>query len=161
MKRVLIGVGLLAIGAMLGAGFQARTANAQKLLGNMGPFLGIEQAYSRAFITGDADRLATFWHEDFLGWPTNEDLPWDKEYAVEAVEAWIEDHEGTLSQPMLEPIANRIVGDQAVIHYLLEYIVTNEDGDKTHRKAHVSHFWVKDGSSWKLLGEGMANPPAW
>ena len=156
MKRILIGAMLFLSGALAGGFFPVSQVNAQELLGNMGAFLGIEQGYSRAFINGDADRLEKSWHEKYLGWHVGEDLPWDKEFAYETVDLWIEDHGGTLSQPMLEPIATRVLDNAAVVHYLLEYIVEDDEGAKTHRKVRVSHFWVKEGGKWQLLGEAMA-----
>jgi len=156
MKRWLVGSSLLALGVLLGLGFGLHVANAQKLLGPMGEFLGIEQRYSNVFITGNEDTLKQFWHENYLGWPAGEDLPWDTEFAGETVDLWVKDHEGSLSQPMLEPIATRITGDSAVVHYVLEYIVDGEDGTQSHRKIRVAHFWTKTESGWKLLGESTA-----
>lgn len=156
MKRVLIGALLFLSGTLAGAFYQARTVQAQELLGNMGDFIGIEQQYTAALVNGDEGTLTQFWHESYLGWPTGEDLPWDKKFGIKTLSPWREDHGGTLMQPMLEPIANRVLDDEAVIHYFLEYIVQAEDGTKSNRKLRVSHFWVKSEGAWKLLGEAMA-----
>jgi ketosteroid isomerase-like protein len=111
-----------------------------------------ENRYVRAFIAGDIDALDGMWHEDFGYWPAGEDRPWGTRYARKAFNAWSGAESGTLSMPMLEPIAAKIMDDVAVTHYRLEYTITGDDGTKSVRRIRLTHTWIKVGDGWKLLG---------
>ena len=157
MRRILTWSLLLLCGAMVGIFYPGEAIQAEQLLDGFLEFFPVEVPYHRALLAGDEKTLARFWHEDYLGWPTGEDLPWDKEFGLKTIHAWIEDHGGTLGSPMFEPIGASVVGDAGVVHYLLEYTVEMKDGTKSNRKVRISHFWIKEGGQWKLLGEAMAS----
>ena len=112
----------------------------------------LENAYIEAGMNGDLEKRASFWHPGILDWHSEEDRPWDKRYAAQSTNPWYGAGEGKLGNPMLEPLASRVVDNAGTTHYRLEYTVQTPDGEKTQRNIRVSHFWVKTEDGWKLFG---------
>jgi len=116
-----------------------------------------ENKFVAALIKGDTETFDAMWHEDLAYWPAGEDRPWSKRYGLKRINAWSGAEDGTLSTPMLEPIATKIMDDFSVTHYRLEYTVTDGDGAKSKRKIRITHTWFKTEDGWKLIGGSNTN----
>ncbi len=141
-------VGLaLAGGTLLGA----KTLHAQDVPYERAMWAS-ENKFVAALIKGDLETFEAMWHEDLAYWPAGEDRPWSKRYGLKVIRAWSGAEEGTLSTPMLEPIATKIIDDLAVTHYRLEYMITAPNGAKSKRYLRLTHTWIQTADGWKLLG---------
>ena len=147
VRNILVVSAIFVCGTLFGA----TTLNAQNLP-NDRALWNSESAYAIAVISGDPEKIAAFWHDDYLGWLDGDDLPWDKQYGKKAVRAWFHPNDAELSNHMLEPLTARVIGDTAVTHYRLEYTAQNTQGEKSTRRVRLSHFWLKTGDGWKIFG---------
>lgn len=111
-----------------------------------------ENKFVAALIKGDIETFDAMWHDDLAYWPAGEDRPWSKRYGLKMIKAWSGAEDGSLSTPMLEPIATKIIDNLAVTHYRLEYTIADDSGSRKKRYLRITHTWIDTEDGWKLLG---------
>jgi ketosteroid isomerase-like protein len=114
----------------------------------------LEEEYISYFREANHNAIQSFYHPQFLGWPDSESHPAGKERAMKYL---AEKHPESIqvnSQINREGI--RILGNIAITHYLLHLSWKDDDGVEQTRESRLTHTWIKEGSSWKILG-GMSN----
>jgi len=114
----------------------------------------LEEDYISYF--GDANHKAilSLYHSQFLGWPDSELHPADKKRAKKYLEEKYSEPNQVVSQISREGI--RILENIVITHYLLNISWNDDEGVEQKRENRITHTWVKEDSSWKILG-GMSN----
>ena len=115
----------------------------------------LENAYYAAFLAADHETIMSLWHDGFLGWPSGEPQPGDQE----AGKRYLERH---YSEPATRTITVErqgieVLDDVAINQYTVHSRWTDAAGVEQDRSSKVTHTWMRDGSTWKILG-GMSAP---
>jgi ketosteroid isomerase-like protein len=117
----------------------------------------MEENYWRYVQAGDVESYLTLWHEDFVGWPCSTWEPADKTNVANWVRN-IRDKEWRLTYE-LKPLAIRLFGDIAVVHYAATYVFDYGDGtgagEGEPRK--FTHTWMKVDGQWQIITGMCAN----
>ena len=105
----------------------------------------LENSYLKNHRDANHDKIASLWHDKFLGWPDNLPQPADKAGVIQYTKQ-------RNAKPgswnfKIEPKGIQVQGDIVINHYLLKI-----GGTSTR----VTHTWVKEDSQWRILG-GMSN----
>ena len=112
-----------------------------------------EQAYVERLEAGDVEGLSEFWHGDFSGWPSHAAEPLGTEAGKASMRELLA--KVALVSARIRPLETRSAGDAILVHYLLEADVEGADGARRAARYRITHTWVRDGGSWKILG-GMS-----
>jgi ketosteroid isomerase-like protein len=80
--------------------------------------------------------------------------PADKKRAKKYLEEKYSEPNQVVSQISREGI--RILENIVITHYLLNISWNDDEGVEQKRESRITHTWVKEDSSWKILG-GMSN----
>ncbi len=114
----------------------------------------LEKEYIANFGDANHNAILSFYHSQFLGWPDSELHPTDMEGAKKYLEEKFSEPSQIVSQINQEGI--RILGNIAITHYALTFSWIDDEGIEQTRESRLTHTWVKEDSSWKILG-GMSN----
>jgi ketosteroid isomerase-like protein len=104
----------------------------------------------------DLSSYLSLWDKDFLGWPSVSAEPVRKDHIID----WItsETSQGrTFHSNELQPTGIQISGDLAVVFYRITYKWLAKDGNGAVHTLRVTHTWVREGKSWRIVG-GMSMP---
>jgi hypothetical protein len=109
----------------------------------------LEQAYWEFNRDAKQEQIIATWHDKFLGWPTGEPKPINKEEGARFVrENYAQPASYTFK---IERTGIRVLEDVAVNHYTIH--LKEKDGKR--RSMRITHTWVRDKTGWKVLG-GMS-----
>jgi ketosteroid isomerase-like protein len=113
----------------------------------------LEARYMAFFKDGDLDGVASFYHQDFLGWPSHSIAPVNRSEGRVSVEHLLQ----TLEVTDLEfhPRAIHIEGEIALAHYNVVLTIIADGGAPEEMPFRLTHTWIKENGSWKILG-GMS-----
>jgi ketosteroid isomerase-like protein len=114
----------------------------------------LEKDYLTHLKDTDFQALSAFWHQRFIGWPSHSSEPVLRDDGIASLEE--------LSQSMkilsfhLNPLTIRVIGEVALVHYRVDLEILNAGGDRLENSYRITHTWLKDEGSWKILG-GMSS----
>jgi ketosteroid isomerase-like protein len=114
----------------------------------------LEKTYMTLLKKGDIQELSQYWHRDFIGWPSHSPQPLDRIQS----RASLEDLIGSMmiSSFTFQPQAVRIINDVAIAHYTVTFEIQNTEGEITENSYRITHTWLKDKGTWKIIG-GMSS----
>jgi len=115
----------------------------------------MEEKYLKAALTNDFDLWMTLWHEDFVGWPSQNKGPITKATLRSAEEQFRQPTPGSISTTQ-EPVSVQIYGDVAITHYIVHKSGQYE-GNAVEHYARITHTWLHQGDTWVIIG-GMSAP---
>ena len=95
-----------------------------------------------------------YFHESYQGWNSEDPLPMGKTEVEKSFNASKDMMD--IKYYTISPARIAVTDNAAVVHYYFSVYSTWKDGDKTtehHHKGKYTEFYVKDGGSWKLLGD--------
>ena len=149
MKRQDLGAFALAIGASLCA-WTASASGADAT--RVSAVWAREDEYWRDVKTGDVEHYRTLWHEQFVGWPCDEEHPLRKASIGDWVGKVRDKHLAVAAELTHEGAQD--FGDVVVVHYSFTRVDTYPDGHEEGRGARrkITHTWMKVGNDWQIIG---------
>ncbi len=114
----------------------------------------LEKTYMTLLNENNVQKLAEFWHQDFIGWPSHSSKPLNRDEGIVSLETLLENI--TSSSFTFHPKAIQILGNTAVVHYRVEFDLQTKDGERKKNSYRVTHTWMKDSDDWRILG-GMSS----
>ncbi len=115
----------------------------------------LEDLYNAAFLAADHETIMSLWHDGFLGWPSGEPQPADREAGAR----YLEQHynEPATWTITVERQGIKVLNDAVINHYIVSSKWTDANGIEQRRASKVTHTWVREAAAWKILG-GMSAP---
>ncbi|MCX5811498.1 MAG: nuclear transport factor 2 family protein [Proteobacteria bacterium] len=113
----------------------------------------LEEAYFTNLYRANYDGVLAIVHNQFLGWPGNVPQPIDKEESARFMKQLIP--KPTPCTLKIERSGIRLLGEVALTQYILHVNCSDNAGVEKKQSSRITHTWVKEGVSWKLLG-GMS-----
>lgn len=114
----------------------------------------LERSYLRHLQAADLESLGEFWHEEFVGWPSHAAAPVDSSAAAASLSSLL----GSVRVLSFElhPQMIRVIGDLAVVHYLLYWELENADGTRSTSSYRITHTWLQEDGRWRIVA-GMSS----
>jgi ketosteroid isomerase-like protein len=115
-----------------------------------------ERAYWQYVEKNDLAPYANLWHEDFLGWPSVDPMPVDKDHITDWITA--QTSKGlTFKTGDFKPAALKVTGNVAFACYWITFRWTDKDGNGAPNTLRITHAWLRNGNDWRIIG-GMSMP---
>ena len=113
-----------------------------------------EELYMNYLKNENTDGMLSFWHDNGIGWPASAPHP---SSSMESRKAYLD---GLFSQVevisfKIKPEDIKIFGDVAVVHYLIDWITQDAEGNKEEMRTRIIHTWMQKEGKWKIIG-GMS-----
>ncbi len=109
----------------------------------------------------DESVINTLFHDKYQGWNLEDPLPSDKKDVQASFMEMKEMFD--LNYYVIRPARIAVTENAAVVDYYYSMYYTRKDGEKKKtdkEKGKYVEFYVKEGGSWKLLGDMTAPDPA-
>ena len=113
----------------------------------------LEEAYFANLYKTDYEKVLSIVHSQFLGWPGTLPQPIDREESARFMKQLVPSP--TSCTFKIERAGIRLLGDVALTQYIIHVNCIDTAGAAKTQSSRITHTWVKDGTSWKLLG-GMS-----
>jgi ketosteroid isomerase-like protein len=114
----------------------------------------LEEAYFSNLYKANYEQVLALVQDQFLGWPGGLQHPISKEESARFMKELIP--KPTSCRITIEKEGIRISGTVALTHYTLRVSCPDSAGGTKTQTSRITHTWVKEGGTWKLLG-GMSN----
>jgi ketosteroid isomerase-like protein len=113
----------------------------------------LEEAYFANLYKADYEAVLAIVDSQFLGWPGAEPQPIDKEGSARFMKELIP--RPTSCTFKIEREGIRVLGEVALTEYIIHVNCGDTAAVAKTQSSRITHTWVKEGDSWKLLG-GMS-----
>lgn len=113
----------------------------------------LEARYMTLFKDGNLDGMASFYHQDFLGWPSHSIAPVNRSGGRASVENLLQTLQ--ITDLELQPLAIHIEGEIALVHYVAVLTVAANGSSPEEMPFRLTHTWINEQGEWKILG-GMS-----
>ena len=109
------------------------------------------EAYWVLWAKRDLDGFIGYFHNDYSGWFNRTDLPSDKASSKK----WIAENfsSNKIAVHTIQPVAIKVHGDFAIVHYYYSYRQEDASGKKTNMNGRWTDILMKDGDKWVLIGD--------
>jgi ketosteroid isomerase-like protein len=112
----------------------------------------LEDDYWRYVKAGDVESYVKLWHEQFIGWPCDQEHPKRKS----AIGDWvreIRDKKIKVASALTREGAQDF-GDVVVVHYRFTRVDTYPDGrvEGRGRESKITHTWMRVSGTWQIIG---------
>jgi ketosteroid isomerase-like protein len=112
----------------------------------------LEDDYWRYVKAGDVKSYVKLWHEQFIGWPCDQEHPKRKS----AIGDWvreIRDKKIKVASDLTREGAQDF-GDVVVVHYRFTRVDTYPDGrvEGRGKLSKITHTWMRAGNTWQIIG---------
>jgi len=150
---------LLLLLALFAAGATAptQTATAQNQSEDEQAVWSLENAYFAHLAAKEFEALESFYHADFIGWPSHSPEPVGASAGRRSLEELLAEVQVLSIQ--VRPQAAVIRGDVAVTHSFVDMQQSDAAGEASSYSYRITHTWLREGGTWKILG-GMSAPSA-
>ena len=100
---------------------------------------------------GDVNGFMEYFHADYMGWDVNSPVPSTKEQSKK----WITYAYQGVTVPVYEinPLAIKIYGDVAFVHYYYAMAKEAKDGKKSSESGRWTDILMKQGNKWVMIGD--------
>ena len=115
----------------------------------------LEDTYFGHLKDNNIEGMATYWHEDFVGWPSHSSEPLDRIAGRASMEELSKKRKFISYE--LQPQAIVIHSKIAIVHYLADVTLENQEGEKKTASVRITHTWLDEGEGWKIIGGMSAN----
>ena len=156
--RLLLSLGLMAClfaGASVFASGQTPKTEAKDQASTEQTVWNLERDYWRYVQENDLKNYTGLWHKDFLGWPSVSAVPVNKDHITD----WITSQTSqglTFNSIEFKPAKIQVTGDLVMAYYWMTFRWADRDGKGEEHTIRVTHTWVRDGMTWRILG-GMSS----
>jgi ketosteroid isomerase-like protein len=99
----------------------------------------------------DMEGFITYFHEDFSGWADGSPLPDSKDQRAKLIK-YSFPKTTTLIQT-LKPVAIKVHGNVAIVHYYYSMITKTDDGEETPEQGRWTDILMKQGNKWAMIGD--------
>jgi ketosteroid isomerase-like protein len=106
----------------------------------------------------DIEGFTRYVHSDFSGWDNGQDLPDSGAERLKAMRFNIPNSK-TLFQA-IKPLAIKIHGDVAIVHYSFTLISKYKEKDEKNVKGRWTDILMKQGDKWVMIGDHGGAMPA-
>ena len=113
----------------------------------------LEEAYFANLYKANYEKVLAIVHSQFLGWPGALPQPIDREESARFMKQLVPSP--TSCTFKIERAGIRLLGDVALTQYIIHVNMSDTTGAAKTQSSRITHTWVKEGASWKLLG-GMS-----
>ena len=113
----------------------------------------LEEAYFANLYKADYETALAIVHSQFLGWPGTVPQPIDKDGSALFMKQLIS--KPTSCTFKIERGGIRVLGEVALTQYIIHVNCSDTSAVAKTQSSRITHTWVKEGDSWKLLG-GMS-----
>ena len=113
----------------------------------------LENNYFEHLAKEELEALESFYHADFIGWPSHSPEPVGRSVGRQSLEELLADTEVLSIQ--VRPLAIVIRGDVAVTHCFVDMQQEDAEGEASWSSYRVTHTWLREDGRWKILG-GMS-----
>jgi hypothetical protein len=100
---------------------------------------------------GDIENFITYYHPDFCGWNINSYLPQDKACREKFGRYNVLTNKTVLQD--LTPVAIKIHGNVAIVHYTYVEITKNLEGKEKTEQGRWTDILLKQGDKWIMIGD--------
>ena len=109
------------------------------------------EAYWNVWAKRDLDGFLNYFHDDYSGWFNRASLPSDKGSSRK----WISHSFQTVKISVYEinPVAIKIHGNVAIVHYYFSFIRKDAEGKESNRSGRWTDILMKQGDKWVLIGD--------
>jgi hypothetical protein len=144
---------LIAVSIIIGFGFHCILgAPKQKHIDLEKQIWQLEKSYWEYWIKGDIEDYLSLLHEDFIGWPSSNEKPSDKNAAREFVQNYLAQTKPFAFE--IKPAAIRIITNVSIVHYIL--IWKDKEGNQIGDSYRITHTWIEQEGNWKVIA-GMSS----
>jgi ketosteroid isomerase-like protein len=100
---------------------------------------------------GDLNGFLGYMHTDYVGWDNNDALPSTKEDAKK----WLGYFMQGVKMPVfdIKPLAIKIYGDVAFVHYYFAYVEELPDGKKRNDHGRWTDILLRQDNKWVMIGD--------
>ena len=113
----------------------------------------LEEAYFTNLYKANYEGVLAIVHSQFLGWPSTLPQPINKEESACFMKKLCPNP--TLCTLKIERSGIRVLENVALTEYTLNVKYSDNDGIVKTQSSRITHTWIKDDNTWKLLG-GMS-----
>ena len=113
----------------------------------------LENDYLTYFKDAVHEKVILLWHDQFLGWPDSESEPSDKSAVIKYLKKYSKAPASWSFK--IEKAGIRIYGKIVITHFIQHVFFKNTDGTEFKRSTRITHTWIKEDSTWRILG-GMS-----
>jgi ketosteroid isomerase-like protein len=113
----------------------------------------LEEAYFTNLYKADYEGVLAITHSQFLGWPSTLPQPINKDGSTSFMKQLISKPSSCTFKIEREGI--RVLGEVALTQYIIHVNCSDTSAVAKTQSSRITHTWVKEGDSWKLLG-GMS-----
>ena len=113
----------------------------------------MEEVYFTCLYKADYEGVLALVHDRYLGWPGGLAKPIGKEESAQFMKKLVP--KPTTCTIRIEREGIRIIENVALTEYILHVTCSETAGVTKMSSSRITHTWVKEGASWKLLG-GMS-----
>ncbi|MFA5802317.1 MAG: nuclear transport factor 2 family protein [Thermoleophilia bacterium] len=113
----------------------------------------LEEAYFTSLYKADYNAVLALVHGQFLGWPGDVPQPVDREGSARFMRQLIPGP--TSCTRRIERWGIQVLGAVALTQYVIHVNFSEAGAAAKTQSSRITHTWVKEGGSWKLLG-GMS-----
>jgi ketosteroid isomerase-like protein len=100
---------------------------------------------------GDLNGFFEYMHTDYVGWDNGSILPSNKEESKKMFAYFYSGMKIPLYE--IKPLAIKIYGDFAFVHYTYVMFMVDPDGKKKSEKGTWTDILAKQGSKWVMIGD--------
>lgn len=100
---------------------------------------------------GDINGFFEYFHQDYMGWDDSSILPSSKEETKKMFTFFYSGVKTTFYE--IKPLAIKIYGDVAFVHYNYTLFMDTPDGKKKSEKGRWTDILMKQGAKWLLIGD--------
>jgi hypothetical protein len=113
----------------------------------------LEEAYFANLYKADYEGVLALVHSQFLGWPGSAPQPIDREGSARFMKQLVT--KPTSCTFKIERAGIRLLEEVALTQYTIHVNCGDTGGVTKTQSSRITHTWVKEDASWKLLG-GMS-----
>ncbi len=113
-----------------------------------------EQAYMKFLWNEDPAGVMSFWNAEGVGWPMGTPQPSGNSAARKAFLEILFARTKVVTFE-IQPMAIKVFGDVAVVHYFVDWVSRDPEGNEKKQKTRITHTWMKKDGQWKIIG-GMS-----
>jgi ketosteroid isomerase-like protein len=100
---------------------------------------------------GDVANFVTYFHTDYIGWDDNDAVPGNLEESKKMLNYFVAGTKFPFYS--IQPLAIKVYGDFAFVHYIFSYVKEGADGKKSFEKGRWTDILMKQGNRWVMIGD--------
>lgn len=151
MKQRVMGVYVLVLGVVALMGLDSPMPASEESQ-SVSEVWSREDDYWRFVKAGDVESYMNLWHEEFIGWPCDQDHPMRKS----SIGGWVREIRDKKIKvaSLLTREGAQDFGAIVVVHYRFTRVDTYPDGrvEGRGRESKITHTWMRVGSTWQIVG---------